>query len=288
MEFAMSESNWSQPILYAVLILALSLLALFAIQILTRRALRAIQSLERVGAARQRQAVTLVQIARWVAYLLIAISGLLMLLSTLGIDITPLLASAGIAGLVISLGAQSVIRDAIGGFLIVVENQFAVGDFIQIGDVSGEVEQITLRTTQLRGLSGDLITVPNGEVRIVANQTRDWSRALVDLGVAYEADLDRALSVLEESVASFAADATSGAFLIDPPQVIGPLALGDSAVTMRVLVKVQPGKQWQVARDLRRFLLAACEREEIDLPYPRQEVWIRSTDKLPTNAVGGG
>ena len=284
----MSQSNWTEPVFYATLIAALSLLALFAIQVLARRAVKSIQGLERVGAARQRQAVTVVQIARWVAYLVILVSGVLMLLSTLGIDVTPLLASAGIAGLAISLGAQSVIKDAIGGLLIVLENQFAVGDFIQIGNVSGEVEEITLRSTQLRGLNGDLITVPNGEVRIVANQTRDWSRALVDLGVAYEADLDRALSVLEESVAAFAADTTSGAFLIDPPQVLGPLALGDSAVTMRVLVKTQPGKQWEVARDLRRFLLAACEREEIDLPYPRQEVWIRGMDKPPTNAVGDG
>ena len=123
---------------------------------------------------------------------------------------------------------------------------------------------------------------------IVANQTRDWSRALVDLGVVYEADLDRALSVQEESVAAFAADATSGAFLFDPPQVLGPLALGDSAVNMRVLVKTQPGKQWRVARDLWRFLLAAREPEEIDLPYPRQEVWIRGMDKPPMKAVGDG
>lgn len=284
----MIGDNWIQLVLDAALIVALSLLALFAIQVLARRALKMAQGTEQIGGTRQRQIVTLVQIVRWVAYLFIVVSGFLMLLSTLGIDIAPLLASAGIAGLAISLGAQSLIKDAISGLLILAENQYAVGDFIEVGSVSGEVEQITLRTTQLRAPGGDLIIVPNGEVRVVANQTRDWSRALVDLGVAYEADLDRALSVLEESAAAFSGDASLGLFLLGSPQVIGPLALGDSAVTVRVMVKTQPGKQWQVARELRKFLLAACEREGIDLPYPRQEVWIRSADNPPANTVGNG
>ena len=131
--------------------------------------------------------VTFVQILRWGADVLIVGSALLMLLSTFGVDITPLLASVGVAGLAVSLGTQSLIKDLIGGFLILAENQYAVGDSIQVGNVSGNVERITLRATYVRDINGYLHIVPNGEVRIVANQTKGWSRALVDVGVAWRA-----------------------------------------------------------------------------------------------------
>jgi small conductance mechanosensitive channel len=181
----------------------------------------------------------------------------------------------GVAGLAVSLGAQTLIKDIIGGLLIILENQYATGDRIEVGIVSGEVERITLRTTQVRALNGDLYTIPNGEVRILANQTRDWSRVMVDLGVAYEEDLDRAQRVLEESAAAFAGDPAFSASLLEPPQVLGVVSLGDSAALVRVVVKTQPGEQWATARRLRQYLLAACEREGIALPYPRQEVWVR-------------
>ena len=131
--------------------------------------------------------ITFVQILRWGADVLIVGSAPLMLLSTFGVDITPLLASVGVAGLAVSLGTQSLIKDLIGGFLILMENQYAVGDSIQVGNVSGNVERITLRATYVRDINGYLHIVPNGEVHIVANQTKGWSRALVDVGVAWRA-----------------------------------------------------------------------------------------------------
>jgi small conductance mechanosensitive channel len=145
-----------------------------------------------------------------------------------------------------------------------------------VGTVSGQVERITLRATYVRATDGYLYVVPNGEVRIVANQTKEWSRALVDVGVAYEEDLDRALRVLAETAEACAQDPDIGPQLLEPPQVLGPLSLGDWAVTVRVMVKTQPGKHWGVARELRKWLLAACERQGITLPYPRQEVLVRS------------
>ncbi|MDH4137719.1 MAG: mechanosensitive ion channel, partial [Anaerolineae bacterium] len=114
--------------------------------------------------------------------------------------------------------------------------------------------------------------------RIVANQTKEWSRALVDVGVAYEEDLDRALRVLGETAEAFAQDPDIGPQLLEPPQVLGPLSLGDWAITVRVMVKTQPGNHWGVARELRKRLLAACEREDITLPYPRQEVLVRTLE----------
>jgi small conductance mechanosensitive channel len=207
---------------------------------------------------------------------------LMMLLSTFGVDITPLLASAGVAGLAVSLGAQSLIKDFIGGLLVLVENQYAVGDFIQVGNASGFVEQITLRATHVRALNGDLYVVPNGEVRIVANQTRAWSRVMVDLGVAYEEDLERALRILEGAASAFAQLPTVAAELLEPPQVLGVAGLGDSAVTVRIAVKTQPGQQWLVGRELRKFLLATCEQEQVSLPYPRQEVWVHTAEQDAT------
>lgn len=266
-------------LIHSLLIVALAGLGLVLVYLFSRRALNLVGSLTRVREARRQQLVTLVHALRWVVDVVIVVMALMMLLSTFGVNIAPLLASAGVTGLAVSLGAQSLIKDLIGGVLVLTENQYAVGDTIQIGTVSGQVEEITLRTTHLRALDGSLYIVPNGEVRILANQTRDWSRALVDIGVAYEEDLDRVLRVLEESAAAFAQDPAFAPDLVEPPQVLGPLSLGDWAVTVRLMVKTQPGRQWLIARELRKSVLAVCEREGISLPYPRQEIWTRSLEQ---------
>jgi len=265
------------------LILATTVLALTAVELIARRSVRSLQSVKRVDEPRRQQLVTIAQAVKWTVNVVIVGVAVLTLLSTFGMDITPLLASAGVAGLAISLGAQTLIKDFIGGVLILLENQYVVGDTIQVGNVTGQVEQITLRATYVRALGGDLFIVPNGEVRILANQTKGWSRALVEVGVAYEADLDRALAVLTESANAFVQDPAIAPSVLEPPQVMGPVSLGDWAANMRVMVKVKPGKQLEVARELRKFVLAACEREGIALPYPRQEVWVRGANgKLET------
>jgi small-conductance mechanosensitive channel len=274
----MAWSTLPTHLIYSLLIVTLAVLGLVLVYLFSRRALSFVGSLKRVREARRQQLVTLVHALRWVVGVVIVVIALMMLLSTFGLNITPLLTSAGVAGLAISLGAQSLIKDFIGGVLVLTENQHAVGDTIQIGTVSGQVEEITLRTTHVRAPDGSLYIVPNGEVRIIANQTRDWSRALVDIGVAYEEDLDRVLRVLEESAAAFAQDPAFAPDLVEPPQVLGPLSLGDWAVTVRLMVKTQPGKQWLIARELRKSVLAVCERESISLPYPRQEIWTRNLE----------
>jgi small-conductance mechanosensitive channel len=265
------------------LILALAALGLIIVQFASKRAIERLQSSDRMPDERRQQVITLAHVIRWGANVLILATAVLMLLSTFGVDISPLLASAGVTALAVSLGAQSLLKDFIGGLLILIENQYAVGDVIEVGSVSGSVEEITLRTTHVRGLNGNLYIVPNGEVRIVANQTKEWSRAVVDLGVAYEEDLDRALGVLQESAEAFAREPELGSQLLEPPNVVGPISLGDWAITVRVTAKTRPGKQWEIGRQLQRFLLAACEREGISLPYPRQEVWVRN---LAVEAAG--
>lgn len=280
-------NNWSSHLVNAVLIVGTAVLGLVSVHLAARRILARVHVLKRVREARRQQLITLIQATRWILNVLLVVSALLMLLSEFGVDITPLLASVGVAGLAVSLGAQTLIKDLIGGLLILIENQYAVGDSILVGDVSGQVEQITLRTTQVRALNGDLYTVPNGEVRVLANQTRDWSRIVVDMGVAYEQDLDRALRILEESAAAFAQEPAFAPDMLEPPQVLGVNSLGDSAAVVRIVVKTQPGKQWAVGRALRKFLLATCEREGVRMPYPRQEVLVRTLHEGGGQAIEG-
>ena len=272
----MQEGSVTYLAVSGIMIVALTAMGLIAVHLVARRVLTWVQSVKRVRVARRQQLVTLVRIVQWILAVLLVGAAVMMLLSAFGIDITPLLASVGVAGLAISLSAQSLIKDLIGGLLIIIEDQYAVGDFITVGSVSGEVERITLRTTQVRARNGDLQIVPNGEVRVLANQTKDWSRAVVEVAVAYEEDLERALAVLRASGEAFAQDPAFEASLLEPPQVLGPMSLVDSAVILRVEVKTEPGKQWEVGRALRKVVLAACDREGVSPPYPRQEVWLHS------------
>lgn len=269
----------------SAVIVVLTILGLLAVHFASRRALKWAQSMGRTPEGRRQQLITLIQIARWTLNVVLVISAVMMLLGTFGIDFAPLLASAGVAGLAVSLGAQTLIKDLIGGLLILIENQYAIGDIIEVGQVSGQVERITLRTTEIRDVNGQLYIVPNGEVRVVGNQTSDWSRAVVDIGVAYEEDLDRALRVLEESVKAFGQDPLVEPSLLEPPQVLGPVSLGDSAISVRLMVKTRPGEHLEIGRKLRAFLLAVCEREGIELPYPRQEVLVRGLEQVGTDPL---
>ena len=196
-----------------LLIVGLTLLCVLFVHLVARRALGWIGSVQNIRDPRRQQVVTLINIVRWSIDIALVTAAVLMLLSTFGIDIGPFLASVGIAGLAVTLGAQTLIKDLIGGLLLIVENQYAVGDVIQVGEVAGTVERITLRTTHVRALNGDLCIIPNGEIRVLANQTRDWSRVSVDLGRAFEEDLDRALRILEESVGAFAKDTALASYL---------------------------------------------------------------------------
>jgi len=258
----------------AGVIIALAAIGLIAVQLLKKRLGRTIDSIHNLPTSRRQQLNTIVQIALWSTNVIIVAAALLMLLSTFGIDITPLIASAGIAGLALSLGAQTLVKDLIGGILILVENQYAVGDSIQVGDVIGQVERLTLRVTYVRDVNGYLNTIPNGDLRTFANLTKDWSRALVDVGIASEEDPDHALRILDEIGAAFAQDETFGPLLLEPPQAIGPISLGDWTINMRIMVKTIPGKHLEVARELQKRVLVTFDREGITMPYPRQEIFI--------------
>jgi small-conductance mechanosensitive channel len=224
----------------------------------------------------EQRARTLTRVIHSTAVVALATIVVLMLLLELGVDVSPLIAGAGVAGVAVGLGAQTLIKDVIGGFFILLEDQFSVGDVIKVGDIAGGVEKMTLRATFLRDLEGTLHIIPNGEIRIVSNRTKDWSRAVLDLGVAYEEDIGRAMAALGEIGREFYRDEEFAPLLLEEPTVSGLEALGDWAMTIRIMVKTKPGKQWDVARELRCRVKESFEQEGIEMPYPRQEVLMRS------------
>jgi len=221
---------------------------------------------------REKRVHTVASLLRTVGTSLVVIVAVMMVLREVGLDITPLMAGAGVAGLAIGFGAQSLIRDVIAGFFILLEDQFHVGDVIQVAGVNGQVEQMTLRLTTVRDLQGTVHFIPNGEIKVVSNLTKEWSRVVLEIGVDYEEDVDRVIEVLAEVGRSLTEDESFGKLVLEPPQVLGVEALTDSQVTIRMLAKTVPFKQWEVARELRRRIKSGFDREGIRAPYPHRVV----------------
>jgi len=221
---------------------------------------------------REQRARTLAGIFKGVARITIVILAAITIMATMGISVAPLIAGAGVAGLAISFGAQNLIRDVIAGFFILMENQFRVGDVIRAAGVSGLVEDMNLRVTVLRDTDGAAHFIPNGEIKVVSNLAKTWARAVVDVGVAYRDDLDRVLQVLKEVGAELNQDARFGPLILEPPQVLGVEKLGDSEVTVRILTKTRALKQWEVARELRKRIKTAFDRERLEFPFPQRVI----------------
>jgi small conductance mechanosensitive channel len=186
------------------------------------------------------------------------------------IDIEPLLASAGIAGLAIGFGAQTLVKDVINGFFILVENQFEVGDTIRAAGVSGAVEEITMRRTTLRDGDGTLHIVPNGSIQIVSNMTRDWSQVMLHVAADYSENSDHVVELLQETAKEFYNDPTFKNDLVAEPQVPGIERVRGNEVDYLMLVKVRPGKQYGVARELRRRIKVCFEKNKIKAGAPTQ------------------
>jgi small-conductance mechanosensitive channel len=200
--------------------------------------------------AKQR-ALTLAGVLKSVASVVIYGVAALMCLGELGIDLGPLLAGAGIAGIAIGLGAQSLVRDFLAGMFIVLEDQYGVGDDVSLGEASGKVENVTLRTTWLRDIEGTLWVVPNGEIRRVANHSQRWARAVLDVRIAPNADVDVAIAVAREAAQAFYDGREAGDALLAAPKVLGIESFTDTAAVLRITVKTEPGSQYDVARRLR-------------------------------------
>ncbi len=225
----------------------------------------------------ERRFDTVEQVLRRVTTVVVLLAGTLLILREFGFDVMPLLAGAGIAGIALGLGAQSLVKDFLSGFFILMENQYRVGDVIRIGDRSGQVEQFGLRTTVLRGLDGIVHIIPNGEITSVSNMTHEWSRCVLDIDVAYESDLGKVQATLVDVGRALKTDETFGPLILEEPQVLGVEAFKDSSICVRVLVKTRPMKQWDVAREMRLRIKRAFDHAGIEIPFPQRVVHTRES-----------
>lgn len=208
--------------------------------------------------AREQRAKTASKLVRSLGHAILTVVGILMVLQQLDFNISPLLASAGVVGLAVSFGSQSLVRDYVTGFFLQLEHQFALGDVIRIGSVEGTVENITLRLVYLRDGTGALHIIPNGTITQVTNLTRSWGRVAVDSEVGWR-DADRALGAVQKAAESLGADPAWADALLDPPRVTGLEKLGPGTVTLRTVARVDPYRRDDVARDLRRRIKEALD-----------------------------
>jgi small-conductance mechanosensitive channel len=216
---------------------------------------------------------TLVSIFKGIGRVFIVIIGIMMILPELGVDIVPLVAGFGIAGVAIGFGAQYLIRDLIAGIFIILENQYRVGDVVRVADIGGLVEEVTLRKTVLRDLDGIVHHVPNGEIRTASNFTRHFARVNLNVSVAYDTDLDHAISVINRVGKELAEDAKWRKVIKSPPQVLRVDNLGDSGIDIKILGDVKPIEQWAVMGELRLRLKKAFDAEGIEIPWPHTKVY---------------
>ncbi|HEX6673550.1 MAG TPA: mechanosensitive ion channel family protein [Actinomycetes bacterium] len=254
------------------------------------RAPRALATSEELPSLRRSQrAETLGALLKSIANFVIWVTAGLMALGTLGIDLGPLIAGAGIVGVAIGFGAQNLVRDFISGIFMLLEDQYGVGDVIDLGEATGAVEGVGLRTTRVRDVGGILWHVPNGEIRRVGNKSQGWSRALLDIEVAYSNEISTATRVIKQVADElWKDDETYAPLILEEPEVWGVEELGPNGVRVRLVVKTRPLEQWKVARELRARIKAAFEREGVRLPVAAQAVVLHSPEELPATSDGGG
>ena len=240
---------------------------------------------DKIGIERAKRTETLAKILETTARVVILIAAFLMVLKEVGIDIGPLLAGAGIIGLAVGFGAQSLVKDVISGFFILLENQMNVGDVVAISGKAGLVESVNLRITVLRDLEGKVHIVPNGEIAVITNMTKEWSRALLDFGVAYKEDVDHVIEVLKEVGDGLVKDDAFSPLILKPLNILGLESFGDSSVNIRVMFKTQPREQWTVAREFRRRVKKAFDERGIEIPFPHVTLYMGEGESTGTLRV---
>lgn len=257
------------------LIVVLSMAAIVALSRFIPR-LIAVTLARRAGEPEEevkKRADTLSRVLVNVGQVVVLLIAVFMVLSELEINTTPILAGVGIAGIAIGFGAQSLIKDLIAGLFIILENQYRVGDVVRISDVSGLVEDVNLRRTILRDLDGIVHVVPNGEIRVASNFTKEWSRVNLNVSVAYGEDLDHVISVINRVGKELAEDPEWSPLILKAPQVLRVDNLGASGIDIKILGDTKPIRQWDVMGELRRRLKKAFDEEGIEIPWPHTKVY---------------
>jgi small-conductance mechanosensitive channel len=228
---------------------------------------------------RKKRVETLGQLLRVVATLLVMGVAVLMVLSLFSVDIRPILTGAGIAGLAVGFGAQNLVRDVIAGFFLILEDQVRLGDVVSINGKSGLVEAIRLRTIVLRGHDGTVHVIPNGVITELSNMTKDFSFAVLDIGISYEQDVDAVVEVLRSVAVELRADKLHGPNILEPLEVLGVEAFNEASVQLRVRIKTVPIQQWSVGREFRRRIKLAFEARGIEFPSRQLNVRLAGGDR---------
>ena len=264
------------------LVVVLALFAVWALRRLVRRVVAGVRDPDRLNLLRRRAGVpelgelerqrrvqradTLAFVLRNVVSVFVWISAGLVILSDLGMDLAPLLAGAGVVTLVIGFGAQTVVRDYLAGLFMILEDQFGIGDVIDVGDQSGTVEWVSLRVTRLRDVDGVVWWVPNGEIKRLGNKSQQWSRALLDVVVAHDSDLGQVREVIESTAAAMWTDGHWQSLLLGVPEFRGVEDVGAAGIKVRVVARTRPQEQQSVARELRIRLKHAFDDAGIAMP----------------------
>lgn len=271
----MERAGWAKLQKLGLVLLTCAAL-LWAVRLVTRTIRRAVDDgNDDVTSESERRAETLGAVLMNTAKAVAMVFFLLTTLQEFGVNIGPLLAGASIAGVALGFGAQALVKDVISGFFLLLENQFGVGDIISVDDKhTGTVERMTLRVTQIRDSEGKAHYLPNGSIIRVVVLSKEFARALVDVEVSYHSDPNEVMALLTEigqRLSELWADR-----VLEPTQVLGIEQLGQSGFTLRTLTKVAPGKQWEVARELRKRILLGFREQGIEIPYPQRVVWTRN------------
>lgn len=222
----------------------------------------------------EKRVKTLIGLLLTIGLTLVWVISIVMGLDQIGLDITPIIASAGIVGLAVGFGAQNLVRDVINGFFIILENQVGVGDVAVVNGTGGLVEAISFRTITLRDLTGTVHIFPNGTITTLSNMTKEFSYYLLDIGVAYKEDTDRVTAVIKEVGKELQEDPELGPNILEPIEVLGVDQFGDSAVVIKARLKTLPIKQWMVGREYRRRLKKAFDEKGIEIPFPHRTLYM--------------
>lgn len=229
----------------------------------------------RTKVEREKRTATLTRIIRNITAIGIGIIALFIILQQLGINIGAALAALGVVGIAVGFGAQYLIRDLIAGFFVLLENQYNVGDVIKTGDIAGGVEEISLRRTVLRDLDGARHIIPNGEIKTVSNLTQEWSRAHLNISVAYKENLDRVMELMRNTWEEMYTDPTWAPFMkVKTPWLLRVDAFGDSGIVIKMVGETEPIKQWDVMGEFRRRIKKVFDKEGIEIPWPHVKLYL--------------
>jgi small-conductance mechanosensitive channel len=252
-------------VIHLMVILAAALILNHLLHLLTKLVVKPASTQTRAAQAREQQTRTLAGVINSAGSKVVWAVALLTAAQEFGINVTPVAALAGLASLAVGFGAQNLVRDIISGFYIILEDQYVVGDTIQVGETIGRVEHLTLRRTVVRDPRGALVTLSNGDIRTVGNLSRDWSQTFVDVSVSPQIAQEKALQALEVAIAELRGDPAWSQVLVDGPRILGLQSYDQSASTIRVQVRTAPSRQDDVARELRRRIQLEFQRQGIPL-----------------------